>query len=82
MIFLNIEIFLHPQIPDFQILSKPYINGNIINSAFINMDPFDWFCAPGSDISLSLQSKTIKQSEYFSCIQKNTTNIMGFNSLK
>ncbi len=31
--FLNISIFLHPQIPDFQILSyhnKPYINGNII----------------------------------------------------
>ncbi len=30
--FLNIYIFLHPQIPDFQILSdhnKPYINGNI-----------------------------------------------------
>ncbi len=26
--FLNISIFLHPQIPDFQILSKPYINGN------------------------------------------------------
>ncbi len=26
--------FLHPQIPDFQILSKPYINGNIIYSAF------------------------------------------------
>ncbi len=31
-------LFLHPQIPDFQILSnhnKPYINGNIIYSAFI-----------------------------------------------
>ncbi len=30
-------IFLHPQIPEFQILSyhnKPYINGNIIYSAF------------------------------------------------
>ncbi len=36
--FLNIYIFLHPQIPDFQILSdhnKPYINGNIIYLAFI-----------------------------------------------
>ncbi len=32
--FLNIQIFLHPQIPDFQILSKPYINGNMIYSAF------------------------------------------------
>ncbi len=35
--FLNIQIFLHPQIPDLQILSdhnKPYINGNIIYSAF------------------------------------------------
>ncbi len=31
--FLNIQIFLHPQIPDFQILFKPYINGNIIYSA-------------------------------------------------
>ncbi len=31
--FLNIKIFLHPQIPDFQILPKPYINGNIIYSA-------------------------------------------------
>ncbi len=31
--FLNISIFLHPQIPDLLILSyhnKPYINGNII----------------------------------------------------
>jgi len=27
-------MFLHPQIPDFQILSKPYINVNIIYSAF------------------------------------------------
>jgi len=25
-------MFLHPQIPDSQILSKPYINGNIIKS--------------------------------------------------
>ncbi len=33
-VFLNIQIFLHPQIPDLQILSKPYINGNIIYSAF------------------------------------------------
>ncbi len=31
--FLNISIFLHPQIPDCQILYKPYINGNIIYSA-------------------------------------------------
>ncbi len=28
--FLNIQMVLHPQIPDLQILSKPYINGNII----------------------------------------------------
>ncbi len=28
--FLNILIFLHPQIPDFQLLSKPYINGKRI----------------------------------------------------
>ncbi len=31
--FLNISNFLHPQIPDFQILSyhnKPYINGNMM----------------------------------------------------
>ncbi len=27
-------MFLHPQIPDFQILSKPYINGNMIYSLF------------------------------------------------
>ncbi len=27
-------MFLHPQIPDLQILSKPYINGNMIYSAF------------------------------------------------
>jgi len=32
--FLDIQMFSHPQIPDFQILSKPYINGNIIDSAF------------------------------------------------
>ncbi len=35
--FLNISIFLHPQIPDLQILydhNKPYINGNIIYSDF------------------------------------------------
>ncbi len=35
--FLNIWFFLHPQIPDFQILSdhnKPYINGKFIYSAF------------------------------------------------
>ncbi len=37
--FLNISIFMHPQIPDFQILSnhnKPYINGKIIYSL--------WWC--------------------------------------
>ncbi len=28
--FLNIQMFSHPQIPDLQILSKPYINGNMI----------------------------------------------------
>ncbi len=33
--FLNIQIFLHPQIPDFQILSKPYINGNMIYLAIL-----------------------------------------------
>ncbi len=27
--FLNTFIFLHPQSPDFQILSKPYINRKI-----------------------------------------------------
>ncbi len=32
--FLNIQMFLDLQIPDLQILSKPYINGNIIYSAF------------------------------------------------
>ncbi len=32
--FLNMQMFLHPQIPDVQILSKPYINGNMIYSAF------------------------------------------------
>ncbi len=34
MIFSIFRFFLHPQIPDLQILSKPYINGNIIYSAF------------------------------------------------
>ncbi len=37
MIFSIFRFFLHPQIPDFQILSyhnKPYINGKIIYSAF------------------------------------------------
>ncbi len=44
MIFSIFRFFLHPQIPDFQILSdhnKPYINGNIIYSALrwcINLD--------------------------------------------
>ncbi len=36
---------------NFQILSyhnKPYINGNSIYSDFTKIDPFDWFCAPGS----------------------------------
>jgi len=34
--FLSVLIFLHPQIPDFQILSFPsksYINGKLIHSA-------------------------------------------------
>ncbi len=30
-------MFLHPQIPDLQILSKPYINGNIIYSADVQI---------------------------------------------
>ncbi len=30
--FLNIQIFLHPQIAYFQILSKPYINEKIMFS--------------------------------------------------
>ncbi len=37
MIFSIFRFFLHPQIPDFQILfdhNKPYIHGQIINSAF------------------------------------------------
>ncbi len=43
--------FLNIQIPDFQILSKPYINGNMIYSAFKSQfHPYDWFCAPGSYI--------------------------------
>ncbi len=36
--FLSVLIFLHPQIPDLQILSyhnKPHINGNIIYSAYV-----------------------------------------------
>ncbi len=33
VIFSILRFFLHPQIPDFQILSKPYINGNIIYSS-------------------------------------------------
>ncbi len=32
MIFSIFRFFLHPQIPDFQILSKPYINVKIISS--------------------------------------------------
>ncbi len=51
MIFSIFRFFLHPQIPDLQILSKPYINGNIIYSAksqFQKMDPYDWFSGPGS----------------------------------
>ncbi len=32
MIFSIFRFFLHAQIPDLQILSKPYINGNIIYS--------------------------------------------------
>ncbi len=39
------------QITDFQILSKPYINGKIIiqlsddaSSQFHKSDPHDWFC--------------------------------------
>ncbi len=54
--FLNIQMFLHPQIPDFQILSdhnKPYINGNIIfakNVQKICNYPDDWFCVAGTYI--------------------------------
>ncbi len=51
--FLNIQMFVHPQIPYFQILSKPYINGNYLfsfqmmhKSQFHKSDPYDWFCAP------------------------------------
>ncbi len=44
-----------------QILSKPYINGKIIYSAFrlcINLnvkkiDPYDWICAPRSHTCVS-----------------------------
>uniref|UniRef100_A0A673N4U7 Cyclin-like domain-containing protein n=1 Tax=Sinocyclocheilus rhinocerous TaxID=307959 RepID=A0A673N4U7_9TELE len=34
--------------------NKPYINGKIIYSAFMmqKIDPYDWFCAPGSHIRL------------------------------
>ncbi len=50
-------MFLHPQIPDFQILSyhnKPYINGKLMYTAFrccIHLkirknDPCDWCCGP------------------------------------
>ncbi len=61
--FLNISIFLHPQIPDFQKSSypnKPYINGKLIYTAFrwsiyfnLNqMYPYDWLCGPGLQIIL------------------------------
>ncbi len=39
---------MHPQIPDLQILSKPYINGKIIYILEID----DWFCAPGQGSKL------------------------------
>jgi len=67
-------IFLHPQIPDLQILSKPYINGKIIYSDdlwwCINLNftnwPYDWFCAPGSHISFCVQNrKESKMSKWW-----------------
>ncbi len=54
--------FLHPQIPDFQIVvqilsypNKPYINGKLSYSAFrwcinLNFKKIDWFCGPGSHL--------------------------------
>ncbi len=67
-IFSIFTFFLHPQIPDFQIVVSqpnivlyiPYINGKIIYSAFrlcINLNiekmyPDDWFCGPGSHMAL------------------------------
>ncbi len=55
MIFSIFRFFLHPQIPDLQILSKPYINGNIIYSAF------RW-C-----INLNFQTLTLKTGFVLQC---------------
>ncbi len=59
------DLFLHPQIPDFQIVasktnivqSLQYINGKLIYSAFrwyinLNKNPYDGFCGPGSQMNI------------------------------
>ncbi len=51
-------MFLHPQIPDFQILSKPYINGDIIYSAF------RW-CINLNVVKLSLKTGFVLQGHIF-----------------
>ncbi len=65
--FLNIYIFLHSQIPDYQILS--YINENILYSAFRwcinpNFEKYDWFCAPESHLLTPCQRDMLLYNIY------------------
>ncbi len=71
MIFFNILFFLHPQIPDFHIVVS---QTNIVQTIhqwkydlfsfqileFRKIDPYDWFCAPGSHIVLMHYSNAIE----------------------
>jgi len=64
MIFSIFRFFLHPQIPDFQILSdhnKPYINGNMIYSVFrccINLNFEKWTLMTGFVLHNKVSSKS------------------------
>ncbi len=62
MIFLIFDFFSPSDFPILSYHNKPYINGNIIYSAFrwcinlnLKMHPYDWFCAPGSRINNNIQ---------------------------
>ncbi len=54
LIWTTLKLNFKVNLEKLQILSKPYINGNIIYSAFRwcwpfwKTDPYDWICAPGS----------------------------------
>ncbi len=66
-------MFLHPQIPDFQILSKPHINGNIIYSAFR-------LCINLNFTKLTLKTGFVLQDQKYPdvCVYRMSVNLKDF----